>query len=60
MEMVKKDISNLSLADDEIDRWHAEGHKVSLIKFLGMTEEEYQIFVKSQVEFEEYIKRTVN
>lgn len=33
--------------DDYIDRWHDSDEKRTLIEFLGMTEEEYSLFMKS-------------
>lgn len=40
--------------DDYIDRWHEGNDTRSIIEFLGMTEKEYSLFLKS-VDFLPYI-----
>jgi ribA/ribD-fused uncharacterized protein len=60
MEKVKKDISYIHKIDDEIDQWHKNDHKVSLRVFLGMTDEEYEIFVSGDNHFETYLKKLLS
>lgn len=57
MEKVKQDISYLQKLDDEIDQWHENDHKVSLRVFLGMTDDEYSIFISGNNHFEKYLKQ---
>lgn len=42
-----KDLTNIELIDDYVDRWHnGEGGELSLSKFLGMTQYEYSMWLK--------------
>ena len=42
------DISILSEVDDYIDYWYLCHNTTSLIEYLGMTEDEYYLFIKDE------------
>jgi len=45
-----------SIFDDKIDEWHNSDSKISLHEYLGLTEEEYKIWLKNPEE----IKKNIN
>lgn len=61
MEYLRSDGADYSrvhdILNEAIDEWHDSGYNVSLQEFLGMSTEEYKIFVLNERAIIEYIKR---
>lgn len=47
---------NISVFDDKIDEWHNSDTPLSLYEYMGLTEEQFKIWLKTPEEIEKHYR----